>query len=99
MKRTLPILPIVLALAGCAMPQTTVRTTDTRPSLVVTGAPAGALLYVDGEAAGPTDDGAGPVAVRVEPGTHQVEVRDSAGALIYQQKVFVESELKTIQVH
>jgi hypothetical protein len=28
-----------------------------------------------------------------------VELRDGAGAVVFRQRVFVESELKTIQVH
>ena len=94
------VLPLLAALAACAMPHTSVRTIESRPSLLVTGAPAGSVLYVDGQAAGATaDEGGNPVAVRVEPGAHQVDVRDAGGGLVYQQQVFVESDLKTIQVH
>jgi hypothetical protein len=89
----------VLALA-CAMPQTVVRTPDTRPSLAVAGAPAGAVLFVDGEPAGAASAYDGhPTVLLVEPGSHEVDVRDGAGNVLHRQKVFVESELKTIQVH
>jgi hypothetical protein len=82
------------------MPETTVRTVDHRPSLAVTGAPAGAVLLVDGQAVGPAKDFDGnPAVLRLEPGTHQVEVRGADGAPLYQQKVFLDSELKHIEVH
>jgi hypothetical protein len=88
-----------LALAACAGPTTTVRTVDTRPALALVGAPSG-VLYVDGAAVGDARayDGE-PNVLRVEPGTHVVEIREAGGKLLFAQKVFVESELKTIQVH
>ena len=86
-------------LAACAMPATTVRTPDSRPSLAITGAPPGSLLFVDGNAAGDAGSYDGqPAVLLVEPGTHVVDVRDSSGRVIFTQTVFVESETKTIQV-
>ena len=93
-------LAAALALAACAGPTTTVRTVDTRPALAVVGAPSGGVLYVDGAAVG--DAGAydgQPNVLRLEPGTHVVEIREPGGKLLYTQRVFLESELKTIQVH
>jgi hypothetical protein len=94
------LLGVFVAAAGCAMPSTTVRTPDTRPSLAVEGAPRGAQLYVDGNAMGEAAayDGQ-PAVLIVEPGTHVVDVRDTSGKVLFQQTVFVESETKTIQVH
>lgn len=87
-------------LAACAMPSTTVRTTDTRPSLAIEGAPSGSLLLVDGNRMGDANAYNGqPAVLRVEPGTHVVEVQDSSGRVVFRQTVFVESETKTIQVH
>jgi len=37
--------------------------------------------------------------LRLEPGTHEVEIRAQDGKLLFQQRIFVESELKVIQVH
>jgi hypothetical protein len=93
-------LAAALALAACAGATTTVRTVDTRPAIAVTGAPAGTLLHVDGAVAGDARayDGQ-PNVLRLEPGTHLVEIRDRGGNVVYSQRVFVESELKTIQVH
>ena len=91
---------LALVLAACAMPSTTVKTTDTRPSLAIAGAPSGSQLFVDGNAFGEAGayDGR-PRVLLVEPGTHVVDVRDPSGRVLFQQTVFVESETKTVQVH
>jgi hypothetical protein len=94
------VLALALALAGCVGPTTTVRTVDTRPAIALVGAPGGTVLYVDGVAVGRASDYDGnPNVLRVEPGTHEIDVRDGAGRSVFNQRVFVESELKTIQVH
>src|SRR5438309_1296842 len=91
---------LALLFVACAMPSTTVRTPDSRPGLAIAGAPPGSQLFVDGNAMGKAAayDGEPQVLV-VEPGTHLVDLRDSAGRVLFQQTVFVESETKTIQVH
>lgn len=100
MRKTAICLFALLLIAGCAMPSTVVKTPDTRPSLAFQGAPAGSLLFVDGQKVGDANayDGQ-PGVLLVEPGTHEVEVRAVDGAVIYRQRVFVESELKTIKVY
>jgi hypothetical protein len=93
-------LALALAAAGCVGPTTTVRTVDTRPALAFAGAPSGTVLYVDGLAVGdPSSYDAQPNVLRVEPGTHEVDIRDGSGRSLFRQRVFVESELKTVQVH
>jgi hypothetical protein len=93
-------LAAAVAMAACAAPTTVVRTVDTRPALAFSGAPSGTVLYVDGAAVGdPSDYDGRPNILRVEPGTHQVEIRNRGGAVLFSQRVFVESELKTVQVH
>ncbi len=95
-----PVALLLALLAACPMPQTVVRTVDTRPSLAVVGAPPGSVLFVDGQRVGDAGAyGGQPNVLTVEPGSHDVEVRDAAGAVVYRQRIFVESELKTIQVH
>jgi len=90
----------VIAIAACAMPSTTVRTTDSRPSLAIEGAPSGSRLFVDGNTIGDARAYNGrPAVLLVEPGTHLVEVQDSSGRVVFRQTVFVESETKTIQVY
>jgi hypothetical protein len=93
-------LAAALALAACVGPTTTVKTVDTRPALAFAGAPSGTVLYVDGAAVGdPSSYDGRPNILRVEPGTHLVEIRDRGGAVLFTQRVFVESELKTVKVH
>jgi len=93
-------LAAALALSACVGPTTAVRTVDTRPAIAISGAPSGSVLYVDGYAVGdPSAYDGRPNVLRVEPGTHDVELRDRAGAVIFSQRVFVESELKTVVVH
>jgi hypothetical protein len=86
--------------AACAGPTTVVRTVDTRPALAFSGAPGGTILYVDGNALGdPRRWDGRPDILRVEAGTHAIEIRDGSGAVVFSQRVFVESELKTVKVH
>ena len=91
------LLVFVFALCSC-MPTTTVRTVDDRPTLAFKGAPEGAILYIDGLDMGPVYqyDGVHMV-LTVEPGTHTVRVTVNNEA-IYEQRVFVESSLKTITI-
>ena len=91
------LLAFVFALCSC-MPTTTVRTVDDRPTLAFNGAPEGALLYIDGLNMGRVDqyDGVNMM-LTVEPGTHTVRVTVNNEA-IYEQRVFVESSLKTITI-
>jgi hypothetical protein len=97
--RRLAAAAVVTLIAACAGPTTVVRTVDTRPALALSGAPGGTVLYVDGIAIGdPADYDGRPNILRVEPGTHDVELRDGA-RVVFSQRVFVESELKTVEVH
>jgi len=91
-------LALVFTLCSCTMPTTTVRTVDDRPTLAFKGAPEGALLYIDGLSMGPAGQYDGETKVlTVEPGTHTVRVMVNNVA-IYEQRVFVESSLKTITI-
>ena len=93
-------LALALAAAGCVGPTTTVRTVDTRPALAIAGAPPSTVLYVDGVAVGdPASYDGQPNVLRIEPGTHEIDIRDRAGQSLFRQRVFVESELKTVRVH
>lgn len=91
---------LVLAFSACANPATTVRSTEGRPALAIEGAPAGSQLFIDGNPMGDANAFNGqPAVLRVESGTHEVNLRDASGKVIFQQRVFVESETKIIQVH
>ena len=99
MRKPLAI-SLMILLAACSMPSTVVKTPDTRPSLAFEGAPEGAVLFLDGVRTGPANQYDGqPSVLRVEPGTHLVTIRGADGAVLLEQKVFVESELKTLKVH
>lgn len=90
---------VALLAAACAGPTTVVRTVDTRPALAISGAPAGSVLVVDGAAVGDASAyDAHPNVLRVEPGTHEIEIRQG-DRVVFRQRVFVESELKRIEVH
>jgi len=92
------LLAIVFALCSCTMPTTTVRTVDDRPTLAFKGAPEGALLYIDGlNMGGAAQYNGEPNVLTIEPGTHSVRVTLN-NEVIYEQRVFVESSLKTITV-
>jgi len=98
--RRLLFLLLILSAAACATPSTVVKTPDTRPALAIEGAPAGAILFLDGVRVGEANryDGQ-PDILRVEPGTHTVTIKGADGAELLVQKIFVESEQKTIKVH
>jgi hypothetical protein len=94
--KTLYIAIILTIVAGCAMPVTTVKTVDSRPSISITGAHQDAILYIDGISMGPAVQYNGqPNVLIIEPGTHKIEIKNN-NAVIYQQTIFVESELKNI---
>jgi hypothetical protein len=93
------LITLALSLSACAMPSTTVRSTDTRPRLAFDGAPKGAMVYVDGLPMGEAEKFDGqPEVLVVEPGTHVVTIKDGKGSILLERKVYVESELKTLKV-
>ena len=98
MKKEL-LLCLILVVAACSMPVTQVRTVDTNPSIIVQGAPEDAFLVVDGIRVGRANEYNGqPNALKIIPGTHTVSIISPTGNEIMTQKVFVESEVKTIIV-
>ncbi len=100
MNRTLRLASLVLVLTACSTPSTTVRTVDTRPAIAILDAAPGSVLVVDGRPVGAAAAYNGqPTVLRLEAGTHDVEIRDAAGRTTFQQTIFVESEIKTIRVH
>jgi hypothetical protein len=73
------------------MPQTTVRTGMSPPTLMVAGAPSGSVLFVDGlDMGSATQYDGNPKVLAVLEGTHQVEVRLGSN-LVYKEKAFVSS--------
>ncbi len=86
-----------LFITGCAMPVTTVRSVDTRPSISVSGVGEQAELYVDGVKMGRAADFMEPNQLKLESGTHKVSIME-AGKPTFEQKIFIESEHKAILV-
>lgn len=90
---------ITCVLCSCSMPNTSVRTVDDRPTLLFKGAPENAVLFVDGLNMGSANEYNGePKTLTVEPGTHVVRITINQN-VIFEQRVFVESSLKTITIH
>lgn len=88
--KSLAILVAMAALTGC-MPQTTVRTGMSPPTLMVAGAPTGSVLFVDSlDMGSATQYDGNPKVLAVLEGTHQVEVRLGSN-LVYKEKAFVSS--------
>jgi hypothetical protein len=91
------IIVSLLCLAGCSWFH---RKPHVTPSaeLVVTGAPAGALLFVDGAAAGQEVEAKKPQIFEVAPGTHVVEVR-MGDTVAYRENTYVAAgEKRLVQV-
>ena len=100
MKKILIIAMLIITcgICGCPMPQTSVRTIDDRPTLAFKGAPDGSILFLDGVNMGDAGQYDGdPDVLTIEPGTHNIRIT-SSDTVVYEQKVFVESALKTISV-
>lgn len=92
------LLLVSLFIFGCSMPSTTVRSIDSRPSIAIKGASATADLIIDGLNMGKASlYGGDPKTMIIEPGTHHVSIIEN-GNVVYEQNIFVESELKTITV-
>lgn len=93
-------LAFFMLMTGCiSMPETRVETTDSRPQIAIKGAPLNSVLLVDGLRIGMASYYNGnPNILRIEPGTHVISIVSETGALLHKQKVFLESELKTITV-
>ena len=85
-------------LTACTMPSTTVRSVDSRPSIAIKGATATAELFIDNVNFGKAENYNGdPQVLVIEPGTHLVKIVEG-NTVVYEQTIFVESELKTITV-
>jgi len=98
MKTLLMLLALTTALAGCSMPVTTVRSVENRPGIAIAGAPADALVLIDGVSAGTAASYNGePNVLIVEPGTHRVVVHQG-GTVLFDRQVFVDSEIKRINI-
>jgi starvation-inducible outer membrane lipoprotein len=86
--KILMTIAMAMALAGCALPATEVKTGSLRPALVVQGAPAGAVLYVDGLQIGEAARYDGKAQkLMIEEGAHRIEIRQG-GTMLHAQQIF-----------
>lgn len=98
MKAYKLIVILAVFIAGCTMPATTTKSVDSRPSISITGAPGNSLLFIDGVNMGDANQYDGhPNVLMLESGTHTVSIV-SNNQVIYEQTIFIESELKNIKV-
>lgn len=80
------VLFLALALTACALPTTQVNAGTARPTLTVLGAPAGAVLFIDGLQIGAAANYNGkPNTLLIEEGVHRVELRQGATVLMARQ--------------
>jgi hypothetical protein len=90
MRKLALMVAILLTTTGCPyMPISDVKEVDERPGILVQGAPYDSVLVVDGLPAGPVLDSSGqPQVIRIEPGTHDLQVAQNGHTLMF-QRVFV----------
>lgn len=95
--KPLPAAALCIVLSACALPQTTVTSGSSQPSLVVSGAPSDAVLYVDGLAMGRASQFDGhPRVLAVLQGPHKVEVREGS-TVLYHDSIFLSNgERRTV---
>lgn len=98
MKSIIVTLTLVACVLGCAS-VSEVRTVDDRARIVVDGAPADAMLFVDGLSMGKAsdysqEDGA-PLAL--ESGTHVIEVKNASQSFFSERVFLGPGHLKTIK--
>ena len=77
---------LALALTACALPTTRVNAGTARPTLTVVGAPANAMLFIDGLQIGIAANYNGaPNNLLIEEGVHRLELRDGGNVLLVQK--------------
>ncbi len=94
------LMALALMLGACALPETTVKTGSPRPTLIIKGAPVGAILVVDGLVMGPAEQFNGaPNELIVEEGLHQVEIKQGNVTLHAEKAVVSNGESRTVTVN
>ena len=88
----------LITFIACSYPEKRTYTPDSRPRLAILGAPADAVLYIDGLKIGPAKDYDGkPNALAVLSGQHLIEVKQS-GHSILERRAYFSDELKEIRI-
>ena len=90
---------LALALSACALPQTTVRTGSSQPSVIVQGAPSDAVLYVDGLSMGLAHQFDGkPKVLAVIEGVHTLEIHQGSAVIFHDKALFSSGETHPIKL-
>lgn len=89
----------LLIMAGCQNPRSNVSIPTDGPRILIANAPAGAMLFIDSKAMGEARrfNGA-PEVLRMEIGTHLVEIRQGGQLLLAEKIYFGSTELRTINL-
>lgn len=90
MKKAVLLCFISIFLVACAYPKSQIAVKDPRPTISVSGAPADAVLYVDGLDMGEAAlyDGVKKTLL-LEPGMHHIEVKLGGNTLL-SRKAFLD---------
>ncbi len=84
---------------GCKMPDTTVKGVNAQPGVIIKNAPGETTLWVDGVAVGPANKYDGDKSyLQLEPGSHNIKVKSAGGKILANKKIFVYSEVQTLQL-
>ena len=95
--KTLMILALV-CLSACSWFHPHAKPPPPPPEFIVTGAPAGSIVFVDGVQVGQSAESGKPQVLTVAAGEHIVEVR-TGDTVIYREQTFVAaSEKRAIRV-
>jgi hypothetical protein len=78
---------VALFAVACAYGTDTTRAVNEPPLLVVSGAPEGATLFVDGIAFGAVEKYDAETPVEVLPGAHVVEIRQG-GQILHREEIY-----------
>jgi len=92
LSRLKPLLPIaLLCLSGCSWLHARKQPAPAQTELIVTGAPADSVLFIDGLQSGQaTQAGNRPRVLEVAPGAHTVEVK-MGDTVAYRENTYVEA--------
>lgn len=97
--KLLTVVGMTILLGACALPQTTVRTGSAQPSVIVEGAPTGAVLYVDGLPMGPAGQYDGkPKVLAVLEGVHTLEVHQGSTVIFRDKALLSNGETHPIKL-
>lgn len=92
LKASLAIL--LFCLSGCSWFHAKKPLAPEPPQLIVNGAPAASLLFIDGSQAGRANDtGDRPQVLKVTPGSHTLEVR-LGEKVVYRESLDIEADEK-----